>query len=580
MAALLLSDIRVPSLAIPKGVEANLAYRKKVGTGARRNPEFRSLLLRLCREDILFYVNTFVWTFNPKLRGEKVIPFVTYPFQDEAFREIVAAVADHDLVIEKSRDMGASWMCVTVFDWFARFFPYQTFLMVSRKEDLVDKTGDPKSLFYKIDFIHRHLPGWLVPSTVRTNLHMEYLETNSTIDGESTTGDVGRGDRRTAVLCDEFAMVQDGYKVNRALRDVADCRLFNSTPAGAVGAFYDHVNNPDMRKVTLHWSEHPVKAEGLYRDAEGRLRSPWYDLQCRRANNPVEIAIELDIDYKGSSYGFYGGELIKKIKTEDVQPPLSRGRLDFDESCKPTAFVSRETGELLLWFSVSDGGKPAYGAYGIGVDVASGAGAKSSNSVLSIVNRQTGEKVGEFAQSHIEPHEFARLCVAVARWFCDAYIIWEANGPGASFGKEVIRQGYRNFYYRRNERKLSDGPSQIPGWYNTPESGFGLHSEYRLALNEKRFLNRSFEAVEELEGYVYMPGGRVQHIASFSTEDPSASKDNHGDRVIADALASRSCAPVTASSTAKPEPVVLPHSFLGRRQEYERGVAMKGVYRY
>jgi len=325
-------------LIVPKGIEANLAYRREILRIARGDLGYRSLLWSLCRSDILFYVNTFVWTFNPKLKGEKVIPFVTYPFQDVVFRELVEAVADHDLVIEKSRDMGASWMCLTVFEWFWHFYDYQTFLMVSRKEDLVDKSGDPKALFYKVDFIHKHLPSWLVPEINRTNLHLNNEDNGSTIDGESTTGDVGRGDRRTAVLCDEFAMVQDGYKVNRALRDVTDCRIFNSTPAGAAGAFYDHVNNPHMKKIRLHWSEHPVKADGLYRDLSGKVRSPYYDLQCLRANNPVEIAMELDIDSVGGVSGIIKFSIgASEYKQPDGSYEFARHGGSFDIADLPDA---------------------------------------------------------------------------------------------------------------------------------------------------------------------------------------------------------------------------------------------------
>jgi len=47
--------------------------------------------------------------------------------------------------------------------------------LVSRVEDLVDKTDDPKSLFWKIDFIHKHLPKWLMPDFERQKMHLKKL---------------------------------------------------------------------------------------------------------------------------------------------------------------------------------------------------------------------------------------------------------------------------------------------------------------------------------------------------------------------------------------------------------------------
>ncbi len=57
-------------------------------------------------------------------------------------------------------------------------------------------------------------------------------DNGSVIDGESTTGDAGRGDRRTAMFIDEYAAfdVTDGYRVLLASRDTTNCRGFNSTP--------------------------------------------------------------------------------------------------------------------------------------------------------------------------------------------------------------------------------------------------------------------------------------------------------------------------------------------------------------
>ena len=76
-----------------------------------------------CSRDILYWINTFVWTFDPRKPNPK-IPFITYEYQDEAFLAMDEALPGaggefkgHDVIIEKSRDMGASWICLTLFAW-------------------------------------------------------------------------------------------------------------------------------------------------------------------------------------------------------------------------------------------------------------------------------------------------------------------------------------------------------------------------------------------------------------------------------------------------------------------------------
>ena len=101
--------------------------------------------------------------------------------------------------------MGVSWMALIVMDWEWRFHDGRSFMLVSRKEDLVDDTQNDDCLFAKLDFIDKYLPNWLVPTQSRTHLNKTNLETGSRFKGESTTGSIGVGGRNTAILLDEFA---------------------------------------------------------------------------------------------------------------------------------------------------------------------------------------------------------------------------------------------------------------------------------------------------------------------------------------------------------------------------------------
>jgi hypothetical protein len=337
----------------------------------------------------LFYINLFAFTYDVMRSKPPDVPFITFPFQDEAILETVRAIGDHDIFVDKSRDMGASWIGLTCIHWFWMFQVRQSFLIVSRNMDYVDKAGNPKSLFWKLDYLNEHLPPWMRPAVVRNVGHLENKVTSSVIDGESTTGNVAAGDRRTAIFLDEFALfeVADGFRALGSTQHATRCRIFNSTPNG-VGNAHHKVYESNVNKLRLHWSSWPAKAEGLYTSEDGvlrildrgywrkkvaacrpglsgkavdylldeppddfgsvvdypfirdgKLRSPWYDGECERQPIKSLIAQELDIDYLGSGGQFFEAGELEKVRKEYARAPFQTGELHYDgAACEPEGF--------------------------------------------------------------------------------------------------------------------------------------------------------------------------------------------------------------------------------------------------
>jgi len=555
-----------------KTKKGNAAVRKRCLKLATKNEDYAKQLWTMCSRDLLFWVNTFVCTYDPRLVPKStVIPFLTYEFQDVAFDEIRDAIEiGFDELSEKSRDMGASWGYILVFTWMWQYRPWQAFRMMSRNEDLVDKTEDPDSLFWKVMFIVKHQPKWLRPTYNKTHLHLKNLDNESTIDGCSTTGDAARGGRCTAMLIDEFAAVLDGDAVLSSTRDVTRCRLFNSTHHGAGTAFYK-LSLGKIRKLVMHWSLHPVKQRGLYHSKnselilldthfkgkvvvngiqynfpddypfrlDDKLRSPWYDNECDRAVHPMEIAQELDMDPFASDFQYFDGDIISEIEKEDVRPPYVEGILEFDEdSLEPIEFVPGEGGPLRLWINPDAYGHlPEDLEVAVGHDISAGTGA--SNTTASYVNLKTGEKLAEYANPWMKPESFAKLSIALAKWFNEAYMIWDGAGPGRTYGDTVIKLGYRHVYYKRNEKSLSKKVSDIPGVFLNPDEKKAVIGAYRRALKDKTFIQRSSIANQETLSFVYTTHGTIEHSKSLNSIDPSGAKNNHGDLVIADALVTK-----------------------------------------
>jgi hypothetical protein len=545
----------------------------------RKDPEYAQVIIDACSRDPLFFINGFGYTDDPRAEPFTKLPFILYPFQEEAILDLIRSFNNNDILIEKSRDMGASWICLSALYWAWRFRKGLKLLMVSRTEDYVDKAGNPKALFWKFDYLQNNSPIWLQPkgfkkSQHRRLLHAENPENGSVIDGESTTGDVARGDRRTVVLLDEFAAVEQGHRVLASTRDATRCRIFNSTPKGTNTAFFS-MRETNIKKLSLHWSVHPLKSVGLYttgKDGElkildeagypegydptldGKLRSPWYDNECTRCASSQEVAQELDIDSLGSGYQFFNEESILETIRKYARPPMEVGDLDYDrKTAEPTTFRADSNGRLQLWCMLDkDGNPPRDQKYVVSCDISAGTGA--SNSCAAIWNSTTNEKAGEYVNSHIRPEAFAKQAVALARWFRydplpdtpftelkteargGAFLIWESNGPGRQFGSRVMELGYGNIYMRQRDEALSGKISDIPGWASTKDGKKELLGNYRAAIESGECVNRSKEALNETLEYVFGTDDSVNHARSTDKADPSGAKSNHGDRCMADAL--------------------------------------------
>ena len=550
---------------VPKTLRENLLYRKRIHERVIEDPSFAKVMYRACAEDPLFYLNAFCWTFDPRVLSSPKIPFISYPFQDTAIVEIIRAIGEHDLLIEKSRDMGASWINLFAIEWCWHFLERCSFMLVSRKKEMVDQTDNSDTLYWKIDFIHQNQPVWLMPPGFNRDKHRTLMRLynphgKSVINGESTNGDLGRGGRRTAILLDEFAAVECDEEALSATRDNTNCRLINSTPKGTNNAYYRQRQNPAMKRLTLHWSEHPVKARGLYTTYEngllkvidpinypkdyapiidGKLRSPWYDNQCARASSKREIAQELDIDYLGSGGQFFDGDALAKVKAIHAMPPYQEGELEYTEDgllvTDREPFHEHSNGRLKLWLLLNNKGRPPEAEqYSIGVDVSAGAG--SSNSAASVWNIKTNEKVASYTNPYIRPEDFAVSIVALAHFFNDAMIIAEAQGPGVQFHGKLIDLNYFRFYCKTQETSIAKRETDTPGWGSTRDTKLLLVGNYRSALQSGLAINHDMDAVDECHEYIYDSAQGVRHSKSKKKDDPSGAEKNHGDRVMADAL--------------------------------------------
>lgn len=595
-------------LAVPREETANLRFRNWLLVKGKSESGRRAIRAG-CRADCLFWINSFVWQINPQKVGQEVGPFCTWGFQDEAVRTVLSCVQGReDLVIEKSREMGASWLCLLVMDWMCRFHKSKKFLLISRSAEAVDRSEDPDCLMWKLDFVDRYMPEWLCGKRDRAKMRIGYA-TDSRITGQASTGKAGVGGRATAAFVDEFSQIGEDREVLARTADTTGCRIFNFTHTDVGTAAYD-LAKPEsgVRKLVMHWSQHPEKRKGLYRLTEqGRvdvlvqkglpedydfvrdgtptggpypgLRSPWYDAECRRREggrtHGRSVAMDLDINPTGASSQFYDAVTISRLKGS-CRSPLWRGSLMYvREEGEPQELVEGE-GNLWLWLTPGFDSRGRLlrvpqANYVIGGDVGTGAGVTPS--CFTVFDCDKGIKVGKLVDRRIDPKTMAGLVVALCRVFRNAegqpaQLTWECPGAGTTFGNEVLKEyGYRNIFWKTEVLRDVERESDVPGWHSTPKMKLQLHTEYRSALGSGRFANPDESALDECLAYVHK-NGSVEHPKATVKTDEAGEGMNHGDQVVGDALAwmlaSRRPEVRRVEGEAPESPI--PNSMLARRK--------------
>lgn len=266
----------------------------------RRHPELLPALRLHYKHNPIDFMNDWAVTYDPRLveRGlPAVIPLILFPKQRD-FVEWVLSLwrGSESGVAPKSRDMGLSVVCQCLGVSLALFNDNIAIGYGSRKEDLVDKAGDPDCLFYKGRMMLEHLPeefrGGYQPGNKdhTSHLKIEIPATGSVLKGEA--GDnIGRGGRSSIYFTDEDAFIMRPHVVDAALSQTTNCRVGVSSVNGMDNPFAFKVHSwPEHRVFRFHWRDDPRKDDD------------WYAKQVRDLP-AVIVAQELDLDFAASKEG-------------------------------------------------------------------------------------------------------------------------------------------------------------------------------------------------------------------------------------------------------------------------------------
>lgn len=254
-----------------------------------------------CRSDILYWFDHWVWTYDPRLIGEPDGAYVRlklWPRQREIVLWLLERVrAGEEGLIEKSRDVGATYLCagVALHQWL--FTPGFKATFGSRKVDSVDRRDNPDSIFAKLRLMLRRLPPAMLPVDFNWVRHDTFMRLVNPAHGALICGeggeDMGRGGRSSVYFLDEAAFVPHADAVERALSGNSDCVIWVSSVNGMGNLFARkrHSILKPHQVMRLHWRDDPRKSES------------W--AQAKRASfaDPAAWASEYDIDYAASLEG-------------------------------------------------------------------------------------------------------------------------------------------------------------------------------------------------------------------------------------------------------------------------------------
>lgn len=579
-----------PASGLPKDYLKLMSQRQIISKQCEINSTLRPAEMKRCAKSILYWLNAWVYTESfffvdangvSRTRQDRDFPFMTWPKQDALILEIQRCIRESESVlVEKSREVGASWCVLMVFLHEFIFSPKAVqFSLLSLKESDVDNIAgdvinypygtisDPSTLLGKIDYAMRHFPKWMLPPMYRKRLQLVRTDTRSRIEGGASGLFALSSQRRNAVLLDEAAKTENFRTIWQGTTDVTRCRLAVSTPVGAGSFFSELRDSGTIPVMELGWWDDPAKASDLevetLPDNHYRLTSSWYRNECAR-RTAVDIAQNLDIKHLESSQTFFPTMLLRKYKEQHAHAPIMRLRIDFrpevPDAQIPGILATKDVakvrvtvdprGPWKLWFDPK--GKPTFdpktdelqfspnsvGQVIFGIDISMGTGA--SNSCISVVDKLRRTKMAEFSDANVPPHQLAKLTCAAALWFGQTQrplVVPEANGiPGFDFLRQLAKvYRYSNVYAEKSFLSKTDKQTPSLGFHSSRPKKATLLGNLSRAYSLDNWTNPSGESVNEAINYIIYESGAIG--PAYLTAESEDAKATHGDRVIADALA-------------------------------------------
>jgi hypothetical protein len=295
------------------------------------------MILDVYSVDFERFCEDFLFLIIPEF-GDAIKPFFLFEYQKKIIRKIQDAErygGDIELLVDKPRGMGVTWLIVAYFYWRWLFQPNWTAFILSRTEAEVDDgTATPSnSIFAKFRWMMQRTPKWMLPEGFETkgkkgtshdsSLRIINPVMGTALMGSSTNSNAGRSRRYSIILVDECFSIDRFTEVHRSLQSVARIQVYvSTTKASREAKKFKDMCEEAGNYISLDWKDHPWK------DQE------WYEEQLKKAEFDPEVMKEVDKGYSVSERMQYYPQIKESIVARiDYNPslPLYCG-LDFGKN--------------------------------------------------------------------------------------------------------------------------------------------------------------------------------------------------------------------------------------------------------
>jgi hypothetical protein len=428
-----------------------------------------------CGKDPVYFIKKYVRVQHPT---KGLIPFDTYPFQDDCLEAFV----EHRFnVILKSRQLGISTLAAAYAVWLAYFYKDKNVLIIATKLAVA------QNFIKKVKTAIRGLPSWFT-LTQMTGSNKQGVEfsNGSQIKAVPTSDDAGRSEALSLLIIDEAAFIRNFDELWMGLYSTLSTggrAIVLSTPNGVGDKYHELCVGAENKTnkfnlIKLMWDVHPERDDA------------WFAAETRNMSRK-QIAQELMCDFAASGDTFMQAADLEGLAMQVKNP------------------MERWGPELAVWvwkYSLSEH------KYIVSADVSRGDGADFS--AFHVIDVTASEQVAEF-KGKLPPDQFAVLLAEAGKRYNNALICPENNTYGYATIMKLVEQGYKNLYFKSERDKIdalygmSEPDVSKIGFQTNAKTRGQIMTKLDEVLRNNKVTFRSSRFLDELKTFVWK-GAKAQ----------------------------------------------------------------------
>lgn len=418
-------------------------------------------------EGCLYLINNYCQIEDPQ-RGIW-LPFELWPEQED----VVRAIFDNQFTaMLKARQIGLSWLVLSVMQWWMNFRPGSAMLITSKRDDEAVALVD-----HRLKQQHKRLPSWLKsPTEGNDSKHEWWLANGSRAHAFPSAG----GDSYTGsmALIDEADLVPDLTKTRNALKPTIEAggklieisKPNKSTPNSpfkrTVRAGLQGLN--EYKVIFLPWHVRPERTAEWYEKKRAAAMADDGHLDNLHENYPATVAEALSPKSEDKRLPV---QFIDKCYKEAPALPeeIWRAALAVVNATLPDdqKITLPETGLVIYRLAEPDR------KYAIGGDPAEG-NPTSDDSAAQVLDAASWEQVARL-KGKFEVSVFAAHIDAISRFFNRATALIERNNHGHA----VLLWLRDNTYC-----ECMEGEDGRPGWVSSTKGKTMMYDNVAEVLHD------------------------------------------------------------------------------------------------